>query len=105
MAHPSVITSLEAENDLVEMFDLIANEHGVDRAELVLRRIEATIASLAEWPRIGRIREDIDGSPRTFSIWPWLLVYEPQQSGIGIILWRVLAGRRDLPTVVHPPVR
>ena len=85
MAHPSVITSLEAENDLVEMFDLIANEHGVDRAELVLRRIEATIASLAEWPRIGRIREDIDGSPRTFSIWPWLLVYEPQQSGIGII--------------------
>ena len=105
MAHPPVITSLEAENDLVEMFDRIASEHGVDRAELVLRRIEATIVSLADWPRIGRIREDLDGSPRTFSIWPWLLVYEPQRNGIGIILWRVLDGRRDVPAVVHPPVR
>jgi len=47
MALPLVITSRQAEKDLVELFDRIADEHGLDRAELVLRRIEATITSLA----------------------------------------------------------
>ena len=105
MARPLVVTSCQAEKDLVELFDRIADEHGLERAELVLRRIEATITSLAAWPRIGRIRKDLDGLPRTFSVWPWLLVYEPQKSGKGIVLWRVLDGRRDLPAVVHPPTR
>ena len=105
MAQPLVIISYAAQGDLTELFDRIAIEHGLDRAELVLRRIDAVVTSLAAWPRIGRVREDLDGSPRTFSIWPWILVYEPQESGTGIIVWRVLDGRRDLPTIVCPPAR
>jgi len=50
-------------------------------------------------PRIGRVRRDLDGAPRTFSVWPWLIVYEPSSSAI--VVWRIIDGRRDLPRHVR----
>jgi|SRR5580658_6191807 plasmid stabilization system protein ParE len=98
-----LILSLEAEHDLDELFDWIARDTGVDRAAAVLRRIDQTLELVAGMPRIGRVRRDLDGEPRTFSVWPWIIVYEPQQGGRGIIVWRVIDGRRDLPQHVRPP--
>jgi plasmid stabilization system protein ParE len=66
----------------------------------VLRRIEQTIGLVATMPRIGRVRHDLDGQPHTFAIWPWLIVYEPLPTGNGIVVWRVIDGRRDLPEEV-----
>ena len=105
MAQPLVILSRDAEQDLAELFERVATENGLDRAELILRRIESTLAGLAEWPRIGRLRSDLDGSPRVFAIWPWLVIYEPCEDGTGMVVWRVLDGRRDLPAIVGPPAR
>lgn len=95
------IYSLEAERDLTELFDDIAQDSGVQSAELVLRRIERTLDTLADWRFIGRVRPELDGEPRSFSIWPWIVIYEPQPTGRGIYVWRVLDGRRDLPRVVR----
>jgi plasmid stabilization system protein ParE len=75
MASP-IIRSLLAERDLVELFDYIAVDASEDRAEAVLRRIDQTLETLAFMPRIGRVRGDLVGSPRSFSIWPWLIIYE-----------------------------
>ena len=100
-----IVYSLDAERDLTELFDYIAQDSGVQRAELVLRRIERMLDTLAEWPFIGRVRPDLDGEPRSFSVWPWIVIYEPQPSGRGIYVWRVLDGRRDLPRVVCGPKR
>jgi plasmid stabilization system protein ParE len=69
----------EAKQDLLDLFALVAGESGSDRAELILRRIEATASALADWPGIGRIRDDLDGSPRSFAVWPWQIVYEARQ--------------------------
>jgi plasmid stabilization system protein ParE len=96
-----IVYSLDAERDLVELFDYIAQDGGLQRAELVLRRIERTVNTLADWPLIGRIRPELDGAPRSFSVWPWIVIYEPQPNGRGIYVWRVLDGRRDLPRVVR----
>lgn len=103
MASASITLSRDAEQDLAELFDYIALDSGVDRAELVLRRIESTLRLLAEWPRSGRLHPELDGSPRIFSVWPWLIIYEPAGAGKGLFVWRIVDGRRDLPRIVQKP--
>jgi len=101
-----IVRSLDAERDLTDLFDTIAQDSGIDRAEAVLRRIQQTLDNLANFPRIGRIRRDLLGSPRSFSIWPWLVIYEPDGDGDSIVVWRVLDGRRDIPrTILGRPKR
>lgn len=104
MSAPVVLSS-EADQDLVELFSLVAADCGVDRAEMILRRIEATIAALADWPGIGRLRHDLDGAPRGFAVPPWLIIYEAQPHDCGIYVWRIIDGRRDLTGIIHPPDR
>jgi toxin ParE1/3/4 len=100
-----VAKSLDAERDLSDLFDYIARESGVDHAEMVLRRIEQSLNILSELPLIGRIHDELDGRPHTFSIWPWIVIYEPEPAGDGILVWRIIDGRRDLPKLVRPPKR
>ena len=100
----SAILSTAADSDLETLYFTVATENGTERAELILRRIQATIAALADWPRIGRCRDNLDGTPRVFAIPPWIIVYEAQPNGDGIYVWRVVDGRRDLQNTVHRPV-
>jgi toxin ParE1/3/4 len=90
--------SVDAGQDLAELFRHIAKEDGVDRAEAILRRIEQVLDTLAAWPLIGRVRTELHGAPRIFSVWPWLIIYELRSDG-GIIVWRVLDSRRDIPAL------
>jgi toxin ParE1/3/4 len=93
------VLSFAAENDLTNLFDYIAEESGVDRAEMVLRRIEQTLQILSSWPLIGRTWDDLENGSRVFALWPWLIFYEPTASGI--LVWRVLDGRRDIPKIIN----
>ena len=103
---PRIVRLPDAERDLTDLFDYIATDSGVDRAEAILRRIQHTLENLAAFPRIGRIRDDLDGAPRAFSIWPWLIMYEPLDNEPGIAVWRIVDGRRDLPrTILGRPKR
>jgi toxin ParE1/3/4 len=102
MPGPAILSS-EADQDLVGLFSLVAADSGIDRAELILRRIEATIAALADWPGIGRRRDDLEGAPRGFAVPPWLIIYEAQPHDRGIFVWRIVDGRRDLTALIHPP--
>lgn len=95
----AIVKSLAAERDLVELFDNIASDAGVGRAEAVLRRIEKTMDTLSQFPLIGRVRRDLAGAPRVFTVWPWLVIYEPRRKSDGIAVLRVLDGRRDLPNL------
>ena len=103
MAQPPIVKSLDAERDLTNLFDYIAQDSGVERAELILRRLDETLTNLAAWPRSGRVHPQLDGSPRVFAVWPWLIIYEPRPSGGGIFVWRIVDGRRDLPAIVRVP--
>ena len=100
---PRIIRTLDADRDLDSLFDWIATDSGLDRAEAVIRRLDETIAHISAMPGVGRIRRDLDGTPRSFSVWPWLVIYETLPRREGIVVWRVLDGRRDLPTVVKRP--
>ena len=100
---PRIVRTLDADRDLDSLFDWIARDSGLVRAEAVIRRIDDTISHIAAMPGVGRVRKDLDGAPRVFSVWPWLVIYEPLPGGAGIVVWRVLDGRRDLPNTVKRP--
>jgi toxin ParE1/3/4 len=94
-----VVLSPRASADLVEIADHIASESGERQADMVVSRISRTLRSLAYMPAAGRLRPDLRGSPRSFAVRPWIVLYRPQQAG-GIIVIRIIDGRRDLPRVV-----
>lgn len=98
----TAVLSTEADADLAGLFALVAEDSGIERAELILRRINAAIAALADWPGIGRRHDDFADSPRLFAVPPWLIIYEAQSEGHGIFIWRVVDGRRDLPAIIPP---
>jgi toxin ParE1/3/4 len=91
-----IVISRQAERDLDDLFDYIARDASVDRAEAILRRIGDTLANLAFTPMIGRVRPDLVGEPRSFAVWPWLILYEPLPERSGVLVLRVVDGRRDL---------
>ena len=101
MGRSRILFSLDAARDLDSLFGWIAHESGIDRAEAILRRIDETLDLIATIPRIGQVRHDLDGGPRTFAVWPWVIVYEPQSTRPGIVVWRIVDGRRDLPRHVQ----
>ena len=80
---------------------MIAEDSGVQRAKAVLLQIKETMELVATAPSMGRVRNDLRGHPRTFAIWPWIIVYEARPDGQGIYIWRVIDGRRDVPRHVE----
>ena len=97
MAPRNYALSPAAQRDLADLFDWITGETGPQAAAGALRRISRNVEILAAAPRIGRVREDLDGAPRTFAVWPWIVFYTPLEDGSGVLILRVLDGRRDLP--------
>lgn len=91
MPRPRIVLSVDAERDLDVLYDWIARDSGFDRADAILRRIEVALDLIAESPRIGRIRHDLDleDAPHSFAVFPWLIVYEPLATGQGVAVWRV----------------
>lgn len=97
-----IVLSRQAELDLDRLFEWISRDSSIERAEAIFRRIDETLDLIAAMPRIGRIRRDLDGEPRTFALWPWVIIYEPRSAAEGVIVWRILDGRRDLAAEIEP---
>jgi toxin ParE1/3/4 len=97
------VLSLAADSDLDAIFSYLARQSGIDRAAAVFRRIDETLERLAASPSLGRVRDDLDGSPRSFVVLRWVVFYEPMESGDGIHVWRVVDGSRDIYDLVKRP--
>lgn len=96
MANNLVVLSLEAEADLADIAAYLTSEAGARIAERQLARILDKLHLLAEFPRIGRVRSEMDSLLRAFVIAPWIVLYELLPDDGGIAVWRVVHGRRDL---------
>lgn len=96
MAGPSIERSFGARRDVKQLALWIGRESGVARARSVAERLEAAFQLLARRPHLGRVRRDFVGEPRSFSVAPWLIVYEPLENNSGIHLLRILDSRRDI---------
>ncbi len=83
-----------AEADLGDILEYIRSD-SPNAARRVLARIREAMRRLAEFPRIGHVREDLaDKSLRFWPVYSYLIVYRPESRPLQII--RVLHGARDV---------
>lgn len=97
---PRVIKTPAAEDDLVQIGAYIAADNPA-AADRLLDKIEEMLNLLAEFPGLGRSREEFAPSLRSIPIGKYLLFYLPIENGIELI--RVLHGARDLPAIFRNP--
>lgn len=91
MARSPIVKTLAADRDLDVLFGSVASDAGLDRVEAVAGSTRH-LGLVAQNPGMGRIRPELDEGPRTFSVWPWVIVYEPARTVGGFIVWYILAG-------------
>jgi plasmid stabilization system protein ParE len=94
-----LIVSPEADADLEAIATFIAERDGVARATAVAERIWKTVQNLALMPRMGGSRAYLSKGRRAFPAPPWTIVYRPLPDDGGILVQRILDGRRNLTTI------
>ena len=96
---PVIIKRPSAKNDLVEIWDYIADDSEA-QADAFIAAIDRKIQALAERPMLGRKRDELAESLRSFPVGRYVIFYRPLQNGVEVV--RVLHGARDLDAVFHP---
>lgn len=93
--------SASAENDLLEAWLYIA-EDSVDSADRLLDQIETEMGRLLMQPEMGRRRDELAASLRSWpTSTPYILFYFAESDGIMIA--RVLHHARDVPAIWNWP--
>ncbi len=88
-----VLKTRLAEFDLDEIWDYVAR-NSPNNATRLLRTINGKCEPLAEFPDMGRSRDDLEPSLRVFPVGKYAVCYRAISDGIGIV--RVLHFSRDI---------
>jgi toxin ParE1/3/4 len=93
---PKVIRSPEAAEDLLEIWQYIADDNEA-AADKFLNEISTTSKMLARNPKAGRERPELAPRMRSFPVGRYVLFYRPIDDGVEIV--RVLHGSRDIDSI------
>ncbi len=80
--------------DIEQIADYIARAFGLTQADRFLSRLDAKFAKIAQFPHLGRQRNEILPGLRSFPIEQYLILYVPVNQNVDIL--RVISGYRDL---------
>lgn len=86
--------TVPASRDIESIIDFVAANSGFNVAERLLNRINEKCRTLANFPNMGRGRDELAPSLRSFPIDDYLIFYRSIKEGIEIL--RVVSGYRDL---------
>ena len=100
-----ILRAALARADLLDIWTHIAGESSPAIADTFLARIYGALEVVASAPYIGRERAELDGSPRSLVVRPYVIFYEPLAEGDGIAIWRVLHGARRMEDLLRKPGR
>ena len=84
-----------AQSDLIEIWSNIAEYRNNNAADQIIDRLAETYGTLAQFPEMGRSRDELFPGYRSFVVSPYLIFYQILPDAIEII--RVLHGMRNLP--------
>jgi toxin ParE1/3/4 len=90
---PRVLKTHEAELDLIEIATYIEADNAA-AADRLLDTFEQKFRLLSEFPGLGRSRDELAESLRSFSVGNYVIFYVPLVDGIDVI--RVLHGARNI---------
>ena len=90
--------STEANKDLAQIWNYLAREASVARADDQIRKIEAACRVLSDWPMAGQARDAIMPGLRAVVAAPYVVFYRIDGGAVQII--RVLDGRRDIDAIL-----
>ncbi len=93
---PTVIRSPEAAEDLLEIWQYIADDNEA-AADKLLNEIDAASKMLARNPKTGRERPELAPRLRSFPVGRYILIYRPIDEGVELV--RVLHGSRDIDSI------
>lgn len=96
---PRIIRTPKANDDLLAIWEYIA-ERNVPAADALIRRIDATLQTLASQPGIGQRQDQYRPGLRCLSVGAYLIFYLTRDDGIEVI--RILHGARDIPRLFLP---
>ena len=80
--------------DIEQIADYIARESGLAQADRFLTRLDAKLSKIAQFPNLGRQRNEILPGLRSFPMDQYLILYIPVNQDVDIL--RVVSGYRDL---------
>ncbi len=86
--------TVPASRDIEGIVDYIAENSGFDAAERFLSQINAQCRRLAQFPKMGRRRDELVPSLRSFPFQIYLIFYREIEGGVEIA--RIISGYRDL---------
>jgi toxin ParE1/3/4 len=93
MARMSVQLAPLAQSDLIELAGHLARTRSIESARKTLRRLRDAIASLRDFPELGRRRDDLRPGARSLAVGGCLVFYE---IGARVDVLRVVDSRRDV---------
>lgn len=83
--------------DIEQIADYIARESGLAQADRFLNNFDAKFSKIAQFPNLGRQRNEILVGLRSFPIDRYLILYIPVNQSVDIL--RVVSGYRDIPAL------
>ncbi len=87
-----------ARQDMIEIWEYIARDH-LDVADRVVLELELAMQRLADWPKLGHRRADVDDPRyRFWVVYSYVIVYDPATEPMQIL--RVIHGARDIRAVL-----
>ena len=86
----------EASRDLEEIHDYIAEEN-LNAAINLMNLVEEKCQLIAQFPEMGRKREELTVALRSFSVGNYVVFYRIHQNNIQVI--RILNGACDIETI------
>ena len=93
-----VLIALEAEKDLIGIYDYMLQEDGLSQAEEVENRLIEAILSLEELPNRGKQPSELKElgitDYRELQVHPWRIFYYVLQQTVGVVA--ILDSRRDV---------
>ncbi len=89
----SVVQRPQAERDLIEIFQFIAEDHE-PAADRLLDRVNRALLTLRDNPQVGRARPELAPNLRSYPVGNYVLHYRPSERGIEVV--RVRSGYLDI---------
>lgn len=85
--------------DIEQIADYIAKQSGLAQSEGFLSKVDAKFAQIAQFPLLGRGRDEILPGIRSLSIDNYLILYMPV--GQDVEIFRIVSGYRDIKALFY----